>query len=149
MTCRNVDFPFLFEQIYDTRVTETDVSFPADLIALQEELHRLHAEHRDYPVGLPWSVEPVKGWQRGDRWSHRGDVPDSPGWSEEQKQGLEAIRARLRELAGAVVDHPYWQSIEKEKLVAARMLLKKQTRPAEPAPEPAGSGTGGDIAEAA
>lgn len=91
----------------------------------------------------------MKGWQRGDRWSHRGDVPDSPGWSEEQKQGLEAIRARLRELAGAVVDHPHWQSIEKEKLVAARMLLKKQTRPAEPAPEPAGAATGGDIAEAA
>lgn len=41
----------------------------------------------------------------------------------------EAIRARLRELAGAVVDHPHWQSIEKEKLVAARMLLKKQIVP--------------------
>ncbi|TDU73599.1 MULTISPECIES: hypothetical protein [unclassified Streptomyces] len=36
----------------------------------------------------------------------------------------------LRDLSAAVVDHPYWKTVEQEKAVEARMLLKKQTRPA-------------------
>ncbi|WP_327280852.1 MULTISPECIES: hypothetical protein [unclassified Streptomyces] len=48
----------------------------------------------------------MKGWAGGERFSHRGDVPDSPGWSDEQKETVARMRAELRELSTAVVDHP-------------------------------------------
>ncbi|MGW4689683.1 hypothetical protein ACWEPM_32990 [Streptomyces sp. NPDC004244] len=114
-------------------MSDTD-TFPSDLVALQEEMHRLRAEYHAYLKGLPWSVEPLAGWARGERYSHRGDVPDSPGWTEEQKERVAAMEQRLRDLAAAVTLHPYWATVEKEKLVAARMLLKKQTRSDSPGP---------------
>ncbi|MFD9474417.1 hypothetical protein [Streptomyces goshikiensis] len=113
--------------------------FPDDLLQLQERLHRAHAEHRAYLAGLPWSVEPMKGWVRGERFSHHGDVPDSPGWSEEQKDTVDRMWAKIRELSIAVVDHPHWATVARDAVVAARMQLKKQTRPMEP----------GDVTEAA
>ncbi|MFD3775130.1 hypothetical protein [Streptomyces sp. NPDC058612] len=106
-------------------------AFPADLLQLQERLHRAHTEHRAYLDGLPWSVEPMTGWVRGERFSHRGDVPDSPGWSDEQKETVDRIWAEIRELSIAVVDHPHWKSVPVDVLVQARMQLKRQTRPAE------------------
>ncbi|WP_329402737.1 hypothetical protein OG523_00865 [Streptomyces virginiae] len=65
-----------------------------------------HAEHRADLAGLPWGVEPTAGWKRGERFSHRGDVPDSPGWSVEQKETVDRMWAELRKLSIAVVDHP-------------------------------------------
>ncbi|MFD3722118.1 hypothetical protein [Streptomyces sp. NPDC058674] len=109
----------------------TDTStFPDDLLQLQERLHRAHAAHRAYLAELPWSVEPLAGWARGERFSHRGDVPDSPGWSEEQKETVDRMWAEIRELSIAVVDHPHWATVAREDVVAARMQLKKETRPA-------------------
>ncbi|MEU9032694.1 hypothetical protein AB0D46_35360 [Streptomyces sp. NPDC048383] len=109
-------------------------TFPDDLLQLQERLHRTHAEYRAYLACLPWSVEPMKGWTRGERFSHRGDVPDSPGWTQEQKQTVARMMAELRELSTAVVDHPHWATIPRETLVKARMQLKQQTRPVEAGP---------------
>ncbi|MFF3625438.1 hypothetical protein [Streptomyces sp. NPDC002467] len=106
-------------------------AFPDDLLKLQEELHRAYAEHRAYLAGLPWSVEPIKGWVRGERFSHRGDVPDSPGWSEEEKETVDRMWAEICGLAIAVVDHPHWATVAREDVVSARMKLKKQARPAE------------------
>ncbi|MFE5861539.1 hypothetical protein ACFQ77_13430 [Streptomyces virginiae] len=126
------DFPTEIEQVYDPRGTNTAPTFPDDLVQLQERLHRAHAVHRSYLAELPWSVEPMVGWARGERFSHRGDVPDSPGWSDEQKETVDRMRAELRELSTAVVDHPHWATVPHEDLVNARMQLKKQTRPAEP-----------------
>ncbi|WP_331732463.1 hypothetical protein OG592_41785 (plasmid) [Streptomyces avidinii] len=74
----------------------------------------------------------MAGWARGERFSHRGDVPDSLGWSDEQKEAVDRMRAELRELATVVVDHPHWAIVPREDLVNARMQLKKQTRPVEP-----------------
>ncbi|MER5570485.1 hypothetical protein ABT083_30500 [Streptomyces goshikiensis] len=119
-------------------MTDTN-PLPDDLLRLQERLHRAHAEHRTYLIGLPWSVEPMKGWVRGERFSHRGDVPDSPGWSEEQKETVDRMRAEIRELSIAVVDHPHWATVARDAVVEARMQLKKQTRPMKP----------GDVTEAA
>ncbi|MFF2404452.1 hypothetical protein ACWCY1_25720 [Streptomyces goshikiensis] len=107
-------------------------SFPDDLLQLQERLHRAHAEHRAYLADLPRSVEPCAGWTRGERFSHRGDLPDSPGWSDEQKETVTRMRAEIRELSIAVVDHPHWATIARENVVAARMRLKKQARPIAP-----------------
>ncbi|MEV7728826.1 hypothetical protein AB0P15_29420 [Streptomyces sp. NPDC087917] len=106
--------------------------FPDDLIQLQEHLHRAHAEHRAYLAALPWSVEPIAGWARGERYSHRGDVPDSPGWSNEQKETVDRMWAEIRELSIAVANHPHWASVSRDGLVDARMQLKKQTRPIAP-----------------
>ncbi|MFJ9080695.1 hypothetical protein ACIRO3_36485 [Streptomyces sp. NPDC102278] len=114
----------------------TDEStFPDDLLQLQERLHRAHAEHRAYLADLPWSVEPLTGWKRGERFSHRGDVPDSPGWSDEQKETVDRMWAEIRELSIAVTDHPHWASVPRDVLVDARMRLKQQTRPAQPRTE--------------
>ncbi|MFJ7209474.1 hypothetical protein ACIQWR_38835 [Streptomyces sp. NPDC098789] len=113
-------------------MTDTS-SFPDDLLQLQERLHRAHAEHRAYLADLPWSVEPCTGWARGERFSHRGDVPDSPGWSDEQKTTVDRMWAEIRELSIAVVDHRHWATVAREDVVAARMQLKKLTRPIAPA----------------
>ncbi|MFD5891973.1 hypothetical protein ACFWHQ_39335 [Streptomyces sp. NPDC060334] len=111
----------------------TDEStFPDDLLQLQERLHHAHTEHRAYLADLPWSVEPQTGWTRGERFSHRGDVPDSPGWSDEQKETVDRMWAEIRELSIAVADHAHWATVPRDVLVDARMRLKKQTRPAEP-----------------
>ncbi|MGW7312555.1 hypothetical protein [Streptomyces sp. NPDC054865] len=106
-------------------------SFPDDLLKLQERLHRAHAEHRVHLAALPWSVEPMKGWARGERYSHRGDVPDSPGWSDEQKATADRMWAEIRELSIKVVDHPHWKSVSADTLVESRMRLKRQARPTE------------------
>ncbi|WP_445270357.1 hypothetical protein [Streptomyces sp. DSM 41634] len=111
-----------------------ETPFPQDLLQLQERLHRAHTEHRAYLAGLPWSVEPMKGWARGERYSHRGDVPDSPGWSDEQKETVDRMWAEIRQLSIDVVDHPHWKSVPADILVKTRMQLKRQARPAE-APE--------------
>ncbi|OEJ30197.1 hypothetical protein [Streptomyces subrutilus] len=110
----------------------TDEStFPDDLLQLQERLHRAHAEHRTYLASLPWSVDPLTGWERGERYSHRRDVPDSPGWTDEQKQTVDRMWAEIRKLSIAVVDHPHWKSVPTEIRVKSRMQLKRQARPAE------------------
>lgn len=116
-------------------MTDTS-SFPDDLLQLQERLHRAHADHRAYLADLPWNVEPLTGWARGERFSHRGD---GPGWSEEQKETVDRMWAEIRDLSIAVVDHPYWATMAREDMVAARMRLKKQARPIAP----------GDVTEAA
>ncbi|MFD4135292.1 hypothetical protein [Streptomyces goshikiensis] len=45
------------------------------------------------------------------------------------------MRQELRDLSAAVVDHSYWATVDREDVVAARMLLKKQTRPDAVTPE--------------
>ncbi|MEU3312829.1 hypothetical protein AB0940_18270 [Streptomyces sp. NPDC006656] len=105
-------------------------AFPDDLLRLQEQLHRAYAEHRTLLASLPWSVEPLEGWARGERYSHRGDVSTSPGWSEEEKQGVARLERELRQLALSVSGHPYWLTVPPEGRGAARMDLKKRTRPA-------------------
>ncbi|MGW2681076.1 hypothetical protein [Streptomyces sp. NPDC001436] len=110
-------------------MTDSDTgAFPADLLKLQEQLHRAYAEHRAFLAGLPWSVEPLKGWARGERYSHRGDVPDSPGWSDEEKKTAARLERELRELAAAVTGHPHWATVPAESRVAVRMDLKKRAR---------------------
>ncbi|MFI5987680.1 DUF6233 domain-containing protein [Streptomyces sp. NPDC051555] len=88
-------------------MTTAERPFPDDLLQLQEQLHRAHAEHRLFLAGPPWSVEPLKGWTRTEgSYSHRGDVPDSPGWTQEEKDTADRMWKEIRELSIAVVDPP-------------------------------------------
>ncbi|MEU5811717.1 hypothetical protein [Streptomyces sp. NPDC047718] len=102
--------------------------FPARLRAMQLQLHRVQAAHRRLCSELPWSVEPMEGWEASDhRYSHRGDVPASPGYTPEQKQARARLDRRLLRLATAIGTHPFWGTVEAEKRVAARMALKRIT----------------------
>lgn len=123
-------FPSRFEQNYGSRVTDNN-AFPADLLQLQERLHRAHAEHRAYLDGLPWSVEPYTDWVRGERFSHQGDVLDSPGWSDEQEDTVDRMWAQIRELSIAVVGHLHWKSLPVGALIESRRQLKRQARPSD------------------
>ncbi|MFE3559556.1 hypothetical protein ACFXKW_32580 [Streptomyces sp. NPDC059193] len=102
--------------------------FPDDLLKLQEQLHHANTEHHAFLARLPWSVEPLPGWARGERYSHRGDVPDSPGWSQEEVETVDRMWSEIRELSIAVADHPHWSTLPREDIVAARMELKQQAR---------------------
>ncbi|MFD6113952.1 hypothetical protein ACFWG0_28125 [Streptomyces yangpuensis] len=53
----------------------------------------------------------MAGWTRGERYSHRGDVPDSPGGSDEQKQRAYEMRAEILELSIAVAGRSYWATV--------------------------------------
>ncbi|MFF3863633.1 hypothetical protein [Streptomyces sp. NPDC002209] len=100
--------------------------FPPRLRALQAQLHRVRAEYTAYCRSLPWSVEPHPGWQaREGVYSHRGDVPASPGYTGEQRRRKAAFERRLRRLTGVVSDHPFWSTVERGQVVAARMALKR------------------------
>lgn len=105
--------------------------FPPRLRALQAQLHRVRAEYTALCASLPWSTEPLPGWtaQEG-RYSSRGDVPPSPGYTPEQQLARERLERRLRRLAGVVTTDPFWQSVEREKVFAARMALKRAHEPA-------------------
>ncbi|MFD3330616.1 hypothetical protein [Streptomyces sp. NPDC058701] len=76
-------------------------------------------------------MEPLNGWVRGERFSHGGNVPDNPGWSDEQKETVDRMWVEIRQLSIAVAGHPHWKSVPVGVLVQARMQLKLQARPAE------------------
>ncbi|MFH8371382.1 hypothetical protein [Streptomyces sp. NPDC018031] len=98
-------------------------TFPPDLLAAQLELHQTRAEYDALCRTLPWSVEPMDGWEDTDRWQPRRR-PASPGYTAEQLAEVQRLHERLRELSTVVSTHPFWASLEREKVVEARMQLK-------------------------
>ncbi|WP_404962409.1 hypothetical protein [Streptomyces sp. 147326] len=105
-------------------------NFPPRLRALQAQLHRVRAEHTALCATLPWSTEPLPGWTTQEsRYSSRGDVPPSPGYTPEQQVLLDRLARRLRRLTGVVMTDAFWQSVEREKVVAARMALERAHEP--------------------
>ncbi|MFI9722074.1 hypothetical protein ACIHFE_20825 [Streptomyces sp. NPDC052396] len=98
--------------------------FPADLRDTQQELHRVNAELAALLRALPWSVEPHDGWaDPAERW-HPTRRPASPGWTEEEREQVGALRARALELSVEVSCHSWWATLSGETIVAARMALK-------------------------
>ncbi|MGW3328042.1 hypothetical protein [Streptomyces virginiae] len=105
--------------------------FPPRLRALQAQLHCVRAERTALCSTLPWSAEPLPGWTvQGGRYSPRGDVPPSPGYTPEQQLALGWLERWLRRLTGVVMTDAFWQSLERENVVAARMELKRAHEPA-------------------
>ncbi|WP_334664597.1 hypothetical protein [Streptomyces cyaneofuscatus] len=115
----------------------TRYAFPQDLRdAAQLALHQTQAEYEQYATTLPWSAEPMPGWE-GNKQLHSGyrsSKPDSPGYTEEQRQQVAAYRARLLELSTQVVTHSFWETLKGNGLFAAHMQLKH----VHDAPEPQG-----------
>ncbi|MGG8408028.1 hypothetical protein ACM614_16125 [Streptomyces sp. 12297] len=100
--------------------------FPPRLRALQLQLHRVRAQHLAPCAELPWSAEPMAGWKASEhRYSHRGDVPDSPGYTPEQADAVHRFHRRMLRLSRLVLTDPYWTSLDGEQLVDARMALKR------------------------
>ncbi|MFC8920483.1 hypothetical protein ACFT5C_32575 [Streptomyces sp. NPDC057116] len=78
-------------------------------------------------------MEPLPGWP-GTEHPHTGEVSGgreaSPGWTEEEKEAVDRLRARCLELAVEVSGHPFWGQVETEKAAMTRSELKQVTRAA-------------------
>ncbi|MGW2410547.1 hypothetical protein ACWCXK_39545 [Streptomyces sp. NPDC001739] len=96
--------------------------FPQGLVDAQAQLYTVRAELSELYNHLPWSVAPLPGWTRTkeDGRYYESKRPDSPGWTDEEKQQVDDLRARQMELV--TYAHPFWASCEKP--VAARTALK-------------------------
>ncbi|MFF1916154.1 hypothetical protein ACFVYE_32125 [Streptomyces sp. NPDC058239] len=111
--------------------------FPQDLLDAQIALHETRAAYEEYAKTLPWSAEPMPGWE-SDKQLHSNYIsskPDSPGYTEDQHAKVARFRARLLELSITVSTHPFWDSVDVGDCVDARMALKHAR---EPADSPAG-----------
>ncbi|MER5489805.1 hypothetical protein ACWD6I_23970 [Streptomyces sp. NPDC002454] len=97
--------------------------FPSDLLAGQEELHRVRAELIALLKRLPWSVEPLDGFTDDAGW-RRVERTASPGWSPEEQDQVEALRAREHELAVFVTCHHHWTDVAVGNRSDARSALK-------------------------
>ncbi|QGV82191.1 hypothetical protein [Streptomyces ficellus] len=106
-------------------------AFPDDLRAAQTRLHQATAELAALCRTLPWSVEPLDGWP-GREHPHTGAVTGgrapSRGWTEEEREAVDRLRARCAELSLEVAGHPFWQQVETGERVRARSALKHATR---------------------
>ncbi|MGW9120671.1 hypothetical protein ACWGRV_29370 [Streptomyces sp. NPDC055663] len=107
--------------------------FPQDLRDAQLALHETRAACEQYAKTLPWSAEPMPGWE-GDKQLHssyRSHKEDSPGYTEDQAAEVTRFHARLLDLSITVSTHPFWESVEAGDRVGARMALKHAHEPAE------------------
>lgn len=112
------------EQTYHLGVPTYD--FPQDLRDAQIALHQTRAELERFASTLPWSAEPMPGWQSEKQLhsEYRSTKQDSPGYTEEQRDEIARLRKRLRELSVTVTVHPFWQTLGGSEVVGARMALK-------------------------
>ncbi|MCX5345827.1 hypothetical protein [Streptomyces atratus] len=95
-------------------------------VVVQLALHQTRAAYEQYATTLPWSAEPMPGWE-SDKQLHSNYIsakPDSPGYTEEQTAEVAQFQAELLRLSTEVVTHPYWQSLSGPDLVDARMVLQ-------------------------
>ncbi|MFF8250137.1 hypothetical protein [Streptomyces griseus] len=111
---------------------ETTFNFPADLLDAQVALHQARHASEEYARTLPWSAEPMTGWEADKQLhsSYRSSKPDSPGYTDEQHTEVARLRAEVLRLSAVVSTHPFWATVEAGKVVEARMRLKHAHEPA-------------------
>ncbi|MET8746365.1 hypothetical protein [Streptomyces sp. NPDC004728] len=108
-------------------------TFPQDLLDAQVALDETRAAFEEYAQTLPWSAEPMPGWE-GDKQLHssyRSHKEDSPGYTEEQAAEVQRFQDELRQLSITVSTHPFWDTVDAGDRVEARMTLKHAHEPAE------------------
>ncbi|MFJ4774032.1 hypothetical protein ACIP88_33825 [Streptomyces uncialis] len=100
--------------------------FPDDLVSAQRELDEAAAQLTALLETLPWAVEPMEAWERPkDHWYGAARSRSaSPGWTDEQRDQVAALRARRLALATTVVTHPYWGTLTGATVSDARTALK-------------------------
>lgn len=98
--------------------------FPDDLMEAQAQLYKVRAELSALYSRLPWPVEPLPGWThtKEDGRYYESKRPDSPGWTDEEKQQVSDLRARQMDLVTRIFAHSFWASCEDP--VTARTALK-------------------------
>ncbi|MDJ1645210.1 hypothetical protein [Streptomyces pakalii] len=102
--------------------------FPQDLRDAQLALRQTRAAYEEYARTLPWSAEPLPGWE-AERQLHSGfrsSKQDSPGYTEDQDAEVARFRAELLELSITVSTHQFWKQVDQGQVVDARMRLKHQ-----------------------
>ncbi|MFD7922477.1 hypothetical protein ACFV3R_25035 [Streptomyces sp. NPDC059740] len=100
--------------------------FPDDLVQLRREADKTRADLAALLERLPWSTEPMDGWEQGPErgyWRERRK-DSSPGWTDEEKAQVAELRARLNDLVDQVHTHPYWDTLSGAGLVKARGALR-------------------------
>ncbi|MFJ8677341.1 hypothetical protein [Streptomyces sp. NPDC093589] len=102
-----------------------NLDLPQDLLDAQRELHQVQAELHALYGRLPWSAVPLPGY---------GEREDSPGYTDEEKVQVAALRARQLDLTVTVSCHGYWASCPGD-VVKARSALKHAHEPAEDSEE--------------
>ncbi|WP_405633862.1 hypothetical protein [Streptomyces sp. NBC_01174] len=100
--------------------------FPQDLRDAQLALHQTRAALEGYAAGLPWSAEPMPGWQTEKQLhsSYRSERADSPGWTPQQHEEVARLRKKLLDLSITVTTHLFWATVDQVEVVKARMALK-------------------------
>jgi hypothetical protein len=100
--------------------------YPDDLLTAQRALHHVRAELDVLYGRLPYSVEPMEGWQRPEGYWLATSPPrtHSPGWSSQEQRDVTALRRRARELSAAIVTHAFWESVPGPERPGARSALK-------------------------
>ncbi|WP_406222922.1 hypothetical protein [Streptomyces decoyicus] len=112
---------------YDRATMAETFDFPRDLVDAQLELRSVRSELSALYKRLPWSVEPLPGWTHtkdGGRY-YEPKRPDSPGWTDEEKQQVNDLRVREMELVTHIYAHDFWASCSDP--VTARSALKHVT----------------------
>lgn len=112
--------------------TETTFDFPTDLLDAQAALHQARHASEEYARTLPWSAEPMTGWDSDKQLhsSYRSSKADSPGYTDEQRTEVARLRAEVLRLSEVVSTHPYWATLDTSVVVSARMRLKHAHEPA-------------------
>ncbi|MDF3288759.1 hypothetical protein [Streptomyces silvisoli] len=93
--------------------------FPDDLRTLQRQLHAVRNELTALHAHLPPRPAGTEAFVDEDGFEH----PATPAWTDEERQTVDALWARQRELAHAVTVHPFWSTLGADQ-IAARAALK-------------------------
>ncbi|MFJ3667167.1 nucleic acid-binding protein [Streptomyces sp. NPDC090106] len=103
----------------------TTFDYPASLLELQQQLTAAQVELRAVLADLPYSVEPMEAWTREGYWlAQPRTYAASPGWTQEERDQVAALRERERELAAAIIQHPFWAEVAAPDRTDARSGLK-------------------------
>ncbi|MFJ5645810.1 hypothetical protein [Streptomyces sp. NPDC093223] len=103
-------------------------TFPSDLLEAQRAFVGLRAELRALQARLPWSREPLDGWEPIEEHGRKHPGREaSEGWTEQEAAENDRLWKKLREAAAAVSCHKHWEQFQGAEAIAARQALKRAT----------------------